>query len=144
MTASYCYDTGADVEIKGNYFRDGKTTAWLIGSDKKEYEMTKMVSVKATVLVANFRAEFLPAGFYTVKIQNGPDCVTYASASITLRVHPKLFALFVDPIIVYAAFVLGATIFPIFVPHFRLCDVVSLRMCVLLYKDRTILEMLPN
>ena len=34
------------------------------------------------------------------------------------------------------------TIFPIFLPHFRLCEVVSLHTCVLPYKYRKILEML--
>ena len=74
-------------------------------------QATAIVSVTATVLVVNFVAEYLPAGIYTVKIQNGPDCVTYAPASITLRVHPKLFALFVDPIIVYNGIKTDAAIF---------------------------------
>ena len=100
VTEHYCYDTGGDVTVKGNYFRNGETTVWLVGGGK-EYKMSTMKSVKASELVANFKAEYLPAGVYTVKVQNGPDCVRYGAGTIKLRVHPKLFALFVDPLIVY-------------------------------------------
>ena len=100
--AEYCYDQGHALTIVGQHFRAGHTRAWLVADvdDTAVFEATSLASVTTTGFVAFFEAEFVPVGTYTIRILNGPSCVTTES-SVTLRVHPKLFAMFADPLIAY-------------------------------------------
>lgn len=103
----FCFDQGSDLVIRGEHFRDTAFTRpytmkiWLVNAESGvEYEPDLVLSITATEIVVRFVPRRVLAGFYHVKLQNGPECATVSSSPL-VHVHPRVFALFVDPEIVY-------------------------------------------
>jgi hypothetical protein len=117
ITATLCFDTAGEVAIEGQYFRAGATRVWLIQADVDgiplEYQADSVESVTNSKIVVKYSPKRVLAGLYTVRIENGPDCrtTTTLESEVTLRVHPQLFAFFVDPTIVYSKTAIGIAVY---------------------------------
>lgn len=114
---NFCFDQGTDLMIRGEHFRDTAFSRpytmkmWLVNAESGvEYEPDLVVSVTETEIIARFAPRRVIAGYYRVKLQNGPECATISASSL-VHVHPQVFALFVDPEIVYSAIDTEVTVY---------------------------------